>query len=239
MAELEYESGLDLNDWQDIAQITDALGLFELVTKEISSEKEVVISKIPYMMEQIIQHVKTLNDSSNSSDSIIFFYSKLLNETNTRFDKIKISSNKYLMLEATFLDPRLKNQGFESHSVYSDTRKSIENRGATILGIQATHQNHQLSTSTSTSTSTPDTTPRSSLWDSFDQKVSNTVQRSITPLSKMIIEIDRYLNEPLLPRDEDPLKWWRQSRNVYPTLYEEALYTTNISTERENFLQER
>lgn len=53
MAELEYESGLDLNDWQDIAQITDALGLFELVTKEISSEKEVVISKIPYMMEQI------------------------------------------------------------------------------------------------------------------------------------------------------------------------------------------
>lgn len=70
MAELEYESGLDLNDWQDIAQITDALGLFELVTKEISSEKEVVISKIPNMMEQIIQHVKTLNDISNNSDSI-------------------------------------------------------------------------------------------------------------------------------------------------------------------------
>lgn len=39
------------------------------------------------------------------------------------------------------------------------------------------------------------------------------------PTAAVIIEFDRYLAEPLINREEDPLKWWYERRHVYQTLY--------------------
>jgi len=33
-----------------------------------------------------------------------------------------------------------------------------------------------------------------------------------------IIELDRYMQEPLLDRHEDPLKWWHERKHTYPYL---------------------
>jgi len=34
-----------------------------------------------------------------------------------------------------------------------------------------------------------------------------------------ILELDRYLAEPLLKRTEDPLAWWHERKLLYPRLY--------------------
>lgn len=35
-----------------------------------------------------------------------------------------------------------------------------------------------------------------------------------------IIEVDKYLNEPLISRFENPLAWWAERKKVYPRMYE-------------------
>jgi len=58
-----------------------------------------------------------------------------------------------------------------------------------------------------------------------------------TPKSKAIIEIDKYLNEPLLDRKSDPLMWWKQMKTIYPNLFQLALLrlcvpSTSVPCER-------
>lgn len=35
-----------------------------------------------------------------------------------------------------------------------------------------------------------------------------------------ILELDRYIAEPLLKRTEDPLVWWNERKLIYPKLYQ-------------------
>lgn len=44
-----------------------------------------------------------------------------------------------------------------------------------------------------------------------------------TPTSEAIIELDRYLNEPIIERKSDPLKWWNDRRMMYPQLFKVML----------------
>lgn len=58
-----------------------------------------------------------------------------------------------------------------------------------------------------------------------------------TPTSEAIVELDKYLNEPLLDRKSDPLKWWNDRRRIYPNLFELMLFrlcvpSTSVPCER-------
>lgn len=57
-----------------------------------------------------------------------------------------------------------------------------------------------------------------SIWNDFDEEV-NSQLISTNPTSATIVEIDKYLQERLIPRYENPLKWWKDNRNVYPCLF--------------------
>jgi len=48
----------------------------------------------------------------------------------------------------------------------------------------------------------------------------NALVQSSNPTSAFIVEIDKYLQEPLLPRNEDVLVWWKQNQYVYPRLFQ-------------------
>jgi len=58
-----------------------------------------------------------------------------------------------------------------------------------------------------------------SIWNDFDLEVTDIVQ-SQDPKALMIIKVDKYLQEPLIARSNDPLKWWNENKNIYPTLFE-------------------
>lgn len=50
-------------------------------------------------------------------------------------------------------------------------------------------------------------------------EVTDIVQ-SQDPKALIIIEVDKYLQEPIIARTNDPLKWWNENKNVYPSLFE-------------------
>ncbi|KAF0704824.1 zinc finger BED domain-containing protein 4-like, partial [Aphis craccivora] len=51
-----------------------------------------------------------------------------------------------------------------------------------------------------------------------DIKVKNLIQ-STNPTATATVEVDKYLQEGLLARSENPLKWWKENKNVYPRLF--------------------
>ncbi|KAL4103902.1 hypothetical protein QTP88_019219 [Uroleucon formosanum] len=58
-----------------------------------------------------------------------------------------------------------------------------------------------------------------SIWNDFDEEVRSKLI-STNPTSAAIVEVDKYLQERLIPRHENPLKWWKDNQNVYPCLFE-------------------
>jgi len=59
--------------------------------------------------------------------------------------------------------------------------------------------------------------PKYSISDSLDKNVSKFQPKS-TASSKAIIEVQRYLEDEVLSRNENPLDWWRKNRCNYPFL---------------------
>lgn len=50
-----------------------------------------------------------------------------------------------------------------------------------------------------------------SVWDVFE-KAATSAQPTGTSRSRAIIEVQRYLEANILPRKEDPFKWWRENK---------------------------
>uniref|UniRef100_A0A8D8VZ86 Zinc finger BED domain-containing protein 1 n=1 Tax=Cacopsylla melanoneura TaxID=428564 RepID=A0A8D8VZ86_9HEMI len=223
-------------------------GSLNRATKIVSAEKDIVLSKLNYVMEELLAHTKVLKNIE-CSPQLTEFHGVLYKECVERFSRLEMSSSKCLLNEATVLDPRLKNHGFGIQGSYKETRKSIELRcvnivlhnNSTSTATTSTIPTFTATTSTASTstaiTSTPVTATDDCFWNKFDGKVNNLVHQNTPPVVKVITEIDRYIAEPLLQRDEDPLKWWEQCKTVYPTLYElmlkrMCLQATSVPSER-------
>lgn len=58
-----------------------------------------------------------------------------------------------------------------------------------------------------------------SIWGHFSKKVATSSnQQSTSSMARAVIEVQRYLEEDLLDREEDPLKWWQNNGYNYPNL---------------------
>lgn len=62
------------------------------------------------------------------------------------------------------------------------------------------------------------------------------VQQAI-PRNAALIEVQKYLSEPLLGRGENPIRWWVQRQTMYPRLFEIAMarlcvMATSVPSER-------
>ncbi|XP_072560259.1 E3 SUMO-protein ligase ZBED1-like [Paramormyrops kingsleyae] len=55
------------------------------------------------------------------------------------------------------------------------------------------------------------------IWSYFHEEVAGTVEAR-NPTADAVMEVRAYLEEPLLPTHEDPLKWWESRAPVYPRL---------------------
>lgn len=73
---------------------------------------------------------------------------------------------------------------------------------------------------TTTATATENlTSSQSNLWSEFDKTVVNLIGGS-NPSVAGIIEVDKYLNEPLISMFGKPLAWWAERKKIYPRMYE-------------------
>lgn len=56
------------------------------------------------------------------------------------------------------------------------------------------------------------------IWGTFDMKVKQQLEVR-SSAAAAIIETDKYLNEPLIKRAENPLKWWNERKTIYSRLF--------------------
>lgn len=64
---------------------------------------------------------------------------------------------------------------------------------------------------------TASATPKGGIWEDFDIQVISAQQQQ-SGSSDSIIEMRRYAEEKVVPRNQDPLVWWRNHEQTFPTL---------------------
>uniref|UniRef100_A0A2S2PPI5 Zinc finger BED domain-containing protein 1 n=1 Tax=Schizaphis graminum TaxID=13262 RepID=A0A2S2PPI5_SCHGA len=212
LADLNYDVNLTSEDWQIISQSCNILKRFEEITIEMSSEKSVTISKTILFSQALSNYCHKLALEPQPILQLKSFISSLKSEIDTRFGDYE---KNILMAEATFLDPRFKKYGFKNHIAFQEVKKSIINKGKTII----MGKNVQQSNLSTNLIPTSSINKEDSIWNDFDLEVTDIVQ-SQDPKALIIIEVDKYLQEPIIARTNDPLKWWNENKNVYPSLFE-------------------
>ncbi|XP_063911760.1 E3 SUMO-protein ligase ZBED1-like [Zophobas morio] len=139
----------------------------------------------------------------------------LLCELGTRFGDIE---KHPVINQAVLLDPRFKQQGFGNDDRRKDACKALKEKVRSMTAISST--SGVAESNESAAQSTPSTsTASSSLWFEFEEE-NKKLTGDTNPTVVSIIEVDKYLAEPLLPRHLNPLTWWTERRAIYPHLYE-------------------
>lgn len=198
-------------EWIILESARDILKIFYEVTTETSAEKYVTLSKEIIFIKTLNKFVSSFINITTLPAEIHSMAQVLKDELFSRFGKIE---ENQLITQATLLDPRFKKYAFSSESNCNNAVEFLKAKAQSIL-LQSDEPSNQQITST---TSTINSSSGSALWKEFDETVVNLIGGSSSSVA-CIIEVDKYLNEPLISRAENPLVWWVERKKVYPRLY--------------------
>ncbi|KAJ8930404.1 hypothetical protein NQ314_016799 [Rhamnusium bicolor] len=199
-------SNIDNNDIIIIQGICNILKVFKDVTEEMSCEKQVTASTVILLSAALRKYCANyLKTNLNAPPEVKELGQKLLDNLNTRFHLIE---DHKIYAKATFLDPRFKRQGFSKDLAFEAAKQSLIAQVAVMIDLERDlEQERPGNINAVESQANGDNDPKISIWKDFDEKVGNLVQKS-NPKAAAIIEVNKYIEEPLQPRKHDPLEWW-------------------------------
>ncbi|XP_049813602.1 E3 SUMO-protein ligase ZBED1-like [Schistocerca nitens] len=200
---------LTAEDISSVTQACDLLKVFKDCTEEMSSENVVTASKDILLSRSLKKWCCRFVNNTEIHVDVQQMAEKLAEDLKRRFRNIEENS---IFAEATALDPRFKLHGFS------------DKNSAEKVKLNLIRHCEKFVTNTSTATATisvPTTESTSSLWLDFDEVFSR-LQSNPHPRAAAIVEVDKYLQEPLLQRQGNPLQWWSERLSVYPSLFELA-----------------
>lgn len=216
---------LTTDEWIIAKQSMDILEMFSIVTTAVSTEKHVSASCAILYYKQLLKHLHS-SDNDNLLIPVQNLRKKLISELNKRFGDIE---RHELISQATLLDPRFKKFGFIDVNNYKNAVQILQKKIATIRvddNDNATSVEEETAVQTEGATEPKQVkNDMEKLWKDFDAEVKKHVNPADNTASA-IIEVDKYLSEPLLPRldkqgvAQNPLTWWRQRKYIYPRLYQ-------------------
>lgn len=204
-------------DWLIIEKTLPILSIFYEVTKEVSSENYVSASKYIVFCKLINKTLgKVILD--NTTPPQVQELLRVLKEQMKQRLSDTIERN-ILLSEATILDPRFKRSGFSDINSFEKAATILKNKIGNITVVAETNVPEPEIPCASKK--------ERSIWEEFDTEVSTL--NPINPRAAGIVEFDKYMQEPLLNRHENPLLWWKQRKAVYPRLYNYMLKRLNIT----------
>lgn len=202
------------DDWVVIEKSIPILKIFYEVTKEISCEEYVTCSKVIVFCKLINTQIKKCTEER------VIPIQELIHslgvQMTLRFQDIE---SNLLLSEATICDPRFKKNGFSSSKNFDKAAAQLK------LKIGAMDPISEIVPVQVKGAPIPPRNP-TSIWEDFDAEVSKLVPEN--PIAAGIVEFDKYIQEPLINRQENPLKWWKERKAVYPRLYSYMLKRLNI-----------
>ncbi len=212
---------LSEEDWSMISLSIDALRPFEEVTREISTEKHVSVSKVIPLVALLLRSTATYQCQGSK------LAAELSAQCQRRFRGIETF---YGLAVSTYLDIRFKNLGFR------DMTNVEPVKGRLITEIQSMNQTSDLSAESApgpssssatssasamaiatTSSSPSGAAAKGGIWTDFDSQVLASQQHRTTG-TDALIEMRRYSEEKPIPRDQDPLLWWKKNEPMFPSL---------------------
>lgn len=197
-------------EWKVLHYLLKLLKIFYDVTNEISTEKYVSISKVILFSKIMINYVSIyVNDPSMPSD-INSVATIFLNKLHARFDYLM---DNEVVTHSTLLDPRFKKQGFQNDRKYQLAYESLSRK---IQGISLGQNNPEPEVVLNVGP----LIGSEIIWKDFDTRVDALCGGGSNTIVAGILELDRYIAEPLLKRTEDPLVWWNERKLIYPRLYQ-------------------
>lgn len=201
---------LTATEWEIIEHSTEILQICSKVTREICSDQYVSMSKTLIFIRAMTDTIHSFKNNTALPDDVKQLVSTLLDELNSRFLGYEESE---IVTQAALLDPRFKKIAFSGyHSRKLDL--AIELLKRKVCQMHLPGVDNEITPANESAA-----TPKSSLlWKNFDEEYKRTTS-TLNPTAAGIIELDRYLNEPLINRYEDPLQWWAKHKLLYPCLF--------------------
>lgn len=211
IATLAVLGNMELNclspqEWIILENARIILKIFYEITIEISAEKYVTLSKEIIFFKTLNNIILNFMNDTLLPNEIHSMLKILKDELHSRFGK---NEDNLLITQATLLDPRFKKYAFSDENKCKTAINYLKAKAQSLTIESDIPIHHEIPTASSSS----------ALWKSFDETVVNLIGGSNSSVAG-IIEVDKYLNEPLISRNENPLVWWAERKNVYPRLYE-------------------
>lgn len=231
---------LSEEDWTIVGLSLNALRPFEEVTREISSEKHVSVSKVIPLVTLLMRATAHLEAQGSQLAAM------LSEQCQHRFRGIEAI---YSLGSSTYLDTRFKNFVFRDTTNVQTLKKRLiaemQSLGQTSDPAPEPGINSAISTTTvpvaTTSHNSAGTSPsppaaKVGIWAEFDTQILATQQHR-TAGTDAIIELRRYSEEKPIPRNGDPLLWWKMNETAFPILNKIArkqlgILATSVPAER-------
>ncbi|KAG5862614.1 hypothetical protein JTB14_006426 [Gonioctena quinquepunctata] len=203
---------ISVEEWQFLKELIVILRPLEDVTRAMSGENYLTGSSVIILTDGLLNIHRELDKNKNNCTVSKAVISSILDGINSRLGDLENSNS---LISTTILDPRLKNIAFSNDNVGERAKRAAISLITEVLKKPSTHfedtkENKAANTETVKK-------HEHSIWSSFDRKVA-TLKPTGSARSKAIIEVQRYLEEPPIPRKENPLIWWTNNSHNFPNL---------------------
>lgn len=153
-------------------------------------------------LQDVCQQLKNQDYSLQTKDLI----NNLINGMKDRRNWGNLQKSMTLS-RCTFLDPRLKNIPF-GESMKTSIQNNVVELTENIISLARSEYSLEPEQSTSFQSSAPVSDEKPfSIWETIDKKVSRVQPAIRTSTARALIEVQRYLEEPIIKRNDDPLEW--------------------------------
>jgi hypothetical protein len=204
--QLQDEFRVSAREWEIIENATKMLAVFDEVTKEITSEKNVLLSKTCILSRIMVKEVQKCLEAPDFPAEVYALGTELIRNLQKHFQGWE---NNEPISQATLLDPRLKRRGFSDDQKFKVAYESLLGNVHGIIIRSA---------STAVDLEKRVTTSNSKIWEEFDKKIKE-LSAEHNPTTATTVELDKYIAGAMLPRTTDPLHWWNDRKALYPRLY--------------------
>lgn len=199
-------NNLTANQWAILEKLLNLLKPFEEITKQISSSRSLISEVIP-----ILTALKLYLSKSGDFFGVGTIKDTLLQNLEKHFASIQDKEHYSI---ATVLDPRFKVFFFNK-----DEEKDTEIKSKLIAIVQSKSSMKPIIDEQNISKiNIPVSQTPNSLWECFNEIAKANQLQNETSVENFPIEINNFLSQPLLERQQCPLEWWAKNSKDFPNL---------------------
>ncbi|CAI6356385.1 unnamed protein product [Macrosiphum euphorbiae] len=196
---------LKQEEWVILKDLIKILKPFEEATKAISRQKYMTASLVIVIVQGLFKVFNNLL-KMNLTQRVLQVVEKLLANMNER-DGFKHTEKSKTLSRCTFLDPRFKHIPPFNHNakLLTTTKTDIIEKTSEIIRSKYIEDDGTHESATLVDVTHSNCEPLS-IWNDIDSCVAKSSPMG-TAKSRAIVEVQRYLEDPIITRCQDPLKW--------------------------------